>query len=242
MLQEGTFVKVGDSKTSSVDVRIVAATNCNLPEMVSHGEFRGDLYARLNGFDLALPPLRDRREDMGLLISQVLRECDAGDYTISHPAYRALVYYEWPYNIRELHKTLSTAVVLARQQKRIELCHLPEALRELAEEVGTDSEIAKPKVQASSSPWRRVTEPVDPAPQQSFQRPSRKRMTDAELGPMLVEALNRTEGNVSAVARELNTTRMQIHRWMKRLGIDADEYRAEPHQPHSSYRSAQEPR
>lgn len=241
MLQEGAFVKVGDTKTSYVDVRVIAATNCNLPEMVSRGEFRGDLYARLNGFDLTLPPLRDRREDMGLLIGQILRDGGASDYAISHPAYRALVYYEWPYNIRELYKTLTTAIVLAKQERRIELCHLPEAIRELAEEIGTDAEIVRPPAKANGRPWRRTTEPVKPDPSQ-LMRPSRKRMTDAELGPILVEALQRTEGNVSAVARELNTTRMQIHRWMKRLDLNADDFRAEPHQQHSSYYGAQDPR
>src|SRR5206468_3830354 len=118
-----------------VDLRVVAATHRDLEAMVAAGSFRNDLLARLAGFTLTLPPLRERREDLGHLVAALLRRHlgeRASSFSFSHLAARALFLYGWPLNVRELEKSLTVAAALASDQ-RIELVHLPPPVRAAVE-------------------------------------------------------------------------------------------------------------
>jgi sigma-54 dependent transcriptional regulator, acetoin dehydrogenase operon transcriptional activator AcoR len=130
VLQEHKVWAVGASQPVPVDVRVMAATNRDLDKMIEQDRFRRDLIARLGGFELTLPTLLQRREDIGILMAAILRRLpgDALNVTFSREAARALLLYPYPGNVRQLEKALETAVVIA-DGKQVELEHLPKAIR-----------------------------------------------------------------------------------------------------------------
>jgi DNA-binding NtrC family response regulator len=130
VLQEGEVRPVGASDAVPVDVRVVAATHQDILARIAAGRFRQDLYARLAGFELTLPPLRERSEDLGTLIAAILSRLGeaAAGVTLHRCAARALLAYPYPLNVRQLEQALRAAVVLARGGE-IRLEHLPEAIR-----------------------------------------------------------------------------------------------------------------
>lgn len=118
VLQEGEFERLGSSRTTTVDVRIVAATNRDLPRGVAEGEFRADLFYRLNVFPIALPPLRERKADLLLLVEHFVRRY-ASKYakridTVPERMVTALQDYDWPGNVRELQHVIERAVILTQ--------------------------------------------------------------------------------------------------------------------------------
>ena len=121
VLQEREFERVGDTKSISVDVRVIAASNCDLTKLITEGQFREDLYWRLNVIPIALPPLRRRQGDIELLLNHFLRHyCQINDKQINriHPtALEALVQYQWPGNVRELQNYMERAVVLTESDE-----------------------------------------------------------------------------------------------------------------------------
>jgi transcriptional regulator with PAS, ATPase and Fis domain len=112
VLQEREFYRVGGSSTIKVDVRIIASTNKNLERMVQDGTFREDLFYRLNVFTLHLPPLRERKEDIPLLVDYFLQKTSK-NVDISSVALQMLVAFPWPGNVRELKNTIESAAVIA---------------------------------------------------------------------------------------------------------------------------------
>jgi formate hydrogenlyase transcriptional activator len=116
VLQEQEFERLGSTRTHQVDVRLVAATNRNLTEMVKRNEFRSDLYYRLNVFPIPLPPLRERREDIPALVEHFVeiyaRRMDKQIEHIAPVTMSALVSYQWPGNIRELQNFIERSVIL----------------------------------------------------------------------------------------------------------------------------------
>jgi len=123
VLQEQEFYRVGGSRTIKVDVRIIASTNKNLEKMVREDTFREDLFYRLNVFTLHLPPLRERKEDIPLLVDYLLQNAPK-QVAISSNILQMLVAFSWPGNIRELKNTLESASVIA-EKGTIEPAHLP---------------------------------------------------------------------------------------------------------------------
>ena len=119
VLQEGEIKRVGDTEVTSVDVRVLSATNKSLPELVKEGEFREDLFYRLNTIEIAVPPLRKRRGDIDLLADHFLAKLALKNRShirgFDHEARRRLQSYEWPGNVRELENAVERAVVLCRQ-------------------------------------------------------------------------------------------------------------------------------
>jgi formate hydrogenlyase transcriptional activator len=117
VLQEKEFERLGGTRTTRVDVRLVAATNRNLAQMVEEGLFRSDLYYRLNVFPVLIPPLRERREDIPLLVryfvQRYARRMDRRIETISAEVMDALTRYHWPGNVRELENLIERAVILS---------------------------------------------------------------------------------------------------------------------------------
>jgi hypothetical protein len=127
VLQEREVVPVGGSRPVKVDLRVVAATHRPLDKMSAGGEFRADLLARLAGYRHVIPPLRARREDLGLILGDLLRRADtpgAADLRFATAAGRRLFAYDWPLNIRELQQCLSVAAALSPRGV-IEAEHLP---------------------------------------------------------------------------------------------------------------------
>jgi sigma-54 dependent transcriptional regulator, acetoin dehydrogenase operon transcriptional activator AcoR len=206
VLQDGEILPIGATQPIKVDVRVAAATNRDLDTLVSRGQFRADLLARISGFVAWLPPVRDRREDLGILIGTLLRRQlgdRASEVSLGCDALRELLLYDWPLNVRELEKWLAASLVLSKGQ-RIELEHLPVRVRPTQEIRGATAN--KP----GSTP---ATQPK--------QKESELRKREELLG-----LLRAHEGNVSAVARALGKARPQVQRWLKRYGIDRDGHRS----------------
>ena len=132
VLEEGEFEFVGSSRTEKVNVRVIAATNRNLSHAVANGTFRSDLYYRLNTFPIVMPPLRERRDDIPLLvrhlINQVSRKLGKNIETIPQSAMRAFQEYDWPGNVRELRNEVERAVIITQGTK----LQLPDTFDSLA--------------------------------------------------------------------------------------------------------------
>jgi two-component system, NtrC family, response regulator HydG len=118
VLQEGEFERLGGTRTQRVDVRLVAATNRNLTDLVKRGRFREDLFYRLNVINIVIPPLRDRREDIPLLVDHFIQRYSRRNHRpiagITREAMDRLMAYAWPGNVRELENTIERAIVLTR--------------------------------------------------------------------------------------------------------------------------------
>jgi len=155
VLQEREFEKVGGEKTIKTDVRVIAATNRNLMDEIAKGNFREDLYYRLNVVSLDVPPLRERKEDIFLLATAFLNEfCKENKKTIegfSNEARSAIAGYDWPGNIRELRNCVESAVVMCRTNQ-IEISDLPPAVSRARRsdtieiELGTTMDEAEKKI------------------------------------------------------------------------------------------------
>ena len=131
VIQEREFMRLGGIETIKVDVRIIAATNVDLGQLVEDGRFREDLYYRLNVINIQLPPLRERREDIPLLAEHFIRKyCEENgkpEYHVNADALKALMDYHWPGNVRELENVIERGVVLS-QAETIDRSLLPEAV------------------------------------------------------------------------------------------------------------------
>ena len=199
VLQENEVQPVGAAQPVRVDLRVVTATHRDLAALVEEGIFRSDLFARLTGLEVEIPPLRDRRADLGLLIPALLRRAGApAGVRFSREAARALFRWSWPHNVRELEKALALAVALAGDG-RIELAHLPEVVRTAPE--------PRPDPMAG-----RTVRPLSEV--------------DVSRRTELIELLRAHHGNVSAVARQMGVARMQIQRWCRRFHLDPASFRA----------------
>ncbi len=208
VLQEQQVLPLGETRPVSVDVRVLAATHTDLDAAVADGKFRADLFARISGFTIKLPPLRWRREDLGLLIASLLRKLarDPERVSLTCEAGRALLRHRWPMNVRELEKCIESALVLAGNEA-IDLPHLPPAVRRSG-----SPQSDPPELRELLTP--EVVAPVRPlAPE------------DAKRREELIVLLREHHGNVAAVARVLGKARMQVHRWLKRYDLHLEDFR-----------------
>jgi two-component system NtrC family response regulator len=131
VLQDQTFERVGGTKTLNIDTRIIAATNRDLPGLVREGCFREDLFYRLNVIQIQLPPLRERRDDIPLLVTHFMnkfRSLYPSGGEISKQALELLLNYHWPGNVRELQNVIERALILS-QGDPITPAHLPVELK-----------------------------------------------------------------------------------------------------------------
>ncbi len=136
ILQTGDFEKVGSSKTEHVNLRIIAATNKDLESAVKEKKFREDLYYRLNVIKIELPPLRNRKDDIEILVNHFVGK-ESDGFKISNSAYKSLKDYQWKGNIRELEAVIKRACILVRSSGRnlIQLSDLP---KEIVKETSID--------------------------------------------------------------------------------------------------------
>jgi len=128
VLQERSFERLGGTRSIEVDVRVVAATNQDLQQLIADGVFREDLFYRLNVVPVTLPPLRQRSGDIPLLVAHFLEKFKAGTKRITPAAMEALARYQWPGNIRELENTIERIIILSHGDE-IELSDLPGEVR-----------------------------------------------------------------------------------------------------------------
>src|SRR2546425_609673 len=135
MIEERAFERVGGNQTLRADVRLIAATNKNLEKLVAEGKFRDDLYFRLNVVHITMPPLRERKEDIPLLVRSFLRHfCKVNEkplLDITAEGMSTLLAYDWPGNVRELRTAIEHGVVMANGPK-VTVRDLPRAIREAA--------------------------------------------------------------------------------------------------------------
>ena len=209
VLQEREIERLGDQKPRKVDVRVVAATNADLAKLVKEGRFRLDLYYRLNAYQILIPPLRERKDDISPLSKAFLEK-----YATVHgkrlrgftdKAKRALLSYTWPGNIRELQNVIERAVILAPHGTRVEAEQLFLAERDGASpELGLD---AHGDLARGWQPGERLCESV-----------LNGVFTLDEVESMLLEtAVAKAKGNLSGAARLLGITRPQLAYRLKRM-------------------------
>ena len=199
VLQEREFERVGDSHTIKVDVRVIAATNSDLARLVAEGQFREDLFYRLNVIPVQLPPLRDRKEDIPLLVRHFLDKF-RGDapparpaMTVSQEAMRQLMSYQWPGNVRQLENAIERATAFTVGRSQIDAADLPPEIQNAQE----------PALSSS------VSLPEDGLDLERF---------IASLERDLIQrSLDRTGGNKGKAAKLLNLKRTTLVEKIKRL-------------------------
>jgi two-component system response regulator AtoC len=206
VLQEREFERVGDSHTTKVDVRVIAATNSDLPRMVADGQFREDLFYRLNVIPVQLPPLRERKEDIPLLVQHFLdkfrAEANSGQprapMTVAQDAIRRLMAYSWPGNVRQLENAIERAVAMSAGRSQIDVTDLPEEIQQAPEAVLPST----------------VSLPEDGLDLEAFiSRVERE---------LIERSLERTGGNKGRAARLLRLKRTTLVEKLKRFGRAAE--------------------
>ena len=199
VLQEREFERVGESRPTKVDVRVIAATNSNLEQMVGDGTLRADLFYRLNVIPIDLPALRERREDIPLLVQHFVRRVCADfvperpPVTIAQEAMRQLMAYDWPGNVRQLENTVERAITLSPGRTQIELAVLPREIQ------GVDN--------TDEAAWFTL-----PDGGMKLDR----HVADIELS-LIRQALERTGNNKRQAAQLLNLKRTTLIEKLKRL-------------------------
>ena len=195
VLEERRFERVGGNKTLEVDVRLVAATNRDLKKMVTEGKFRDDLFYRLSVVTVNLPPLRERRDDVPLLVTAFNRQYSQENNTpvreITQEAVNLLMAYDWPGNVRELRNAIEQMVVLARGD-RLTVRDIPAAIRSGADL--TKISVVRPG----------VTMTVEEAERQ-----------------LIIQALKETDGNRTKAADKIGMSRRTLHRKLKEYHLES---------------------
>lgn len=193
VLQEREFERIGESRTIRVDVRIVAATNADLLRMVKEGSFREDLYYRLNVISVQLTPLRERPDDIPLLVQRFVEKfAPAATVVVSQDAMRRLMSFAWPGNVRQLENAIERAVALLAGRTQIDVTDLPDDIR------------------AAVAP----TAPSLDLPAEGVDLPALVLKIEKE---MIDRALARTGNNKGAAARLLSLKRTTLVEKLKRM-------------------------
>ena len=193
VLQEREFERVGDSHTTKVDVRVIAATNSDLTRMVADGQFREDLFYRLNVIPVQLPLLRERKEDIPLLVQHFLAKFESAA-TVSQEGMRRLMSYAWPGNVRQLENAIERAVAFSAGRAQIDVADLPSELQHAE----------PPPIAASLS-----------LPDDGLDLGQLVVNIERE---MIQRALERTSGNKGQAAKLLHLKRTTLVEKLKRLG------------------------
>ena len=207
VLQDQEFRPLGSTKSQKVDVKILAATNTNLRDMVEAHQFREDLFHRLNVLSAVLPPLRERKEDIPLLANHFLKvyakEFGRGAMTLGHSAKAKLTGYAWPGNVRELEGVVHRAVAMAPgEQLEAQDLDLPETER--PESTGPTMTLLSRGVMPSEG---------------GFQEMKEKVIEEFEMA-FLSELLSTHHGNISQAARAAKKERRAFQRLLQKHGLD----------------------
>src|SRR5437773_11869413 len=198
--EERAFERVGGNQTLRADVRLIAATNNNLEQLVREGKFRDDLFFRLNVVRITMPPLRERKEDIPILVRGFLRHfCKQNNkplLDLAPDAMDALLTYDWPGNVRELRTAIEHGVVMATGPK-ITLRDLPMAVRHAA----------TAKLPAGISATQAFAEKTSPLDLHETEK------------KLIAQALAATNGNVTAAAKKLGISRRTLHRKINEMNL-----------------------
>ena len=193
-LQEREFERIGDNTTIKVDVRVIAATNSDLARMVAEGTFREDLYYRLNVIPVQIAPLRDRRDDIPLLVKHFLEKFpSARQMHVTQGAMRALMAYHWPGNVRQLENTVERAVALSAGRTELDVADLP------------------PEMQSTP---QQITPPTVDFPDGGLDLPAYLSSIERDL---IERSLQRTGGNRNKAAELLRIKRTTLVEKLKRM-------------------------
>jgi two-component system, NtrC family, nitrogen regulation response regulator NtrX len=197
-LEEQRFTPVGSEGTITVDARVIASTNKDLEEEISRGNFREDLFYRLNVIPFFVPPLRERKEDIPLLTRHFLKELAAAyarrPREITDDAIAILMRYSWPGNVRELRNVIERIVIMNPTTIRFDAKHLPPLV---------------------------YRDGIRRAPKSEFSTLHQAR--DAYERDYILKKLDEMHGNVTRAAEVLGLERSHLYRKMKTLGIAAKE-------------------
>jgi two-component system, NtrC family, response regulator AtoC len=199
VIQEQEFERVGGLRTIKIDVRIVAATNQNLQHQVKAGNFREDLYYRLNVFPIDIPPLRERKEDILPLVDYFMDKFNkklALSVKMDSEVNEMLLHYEWPGNIRELENLIERMMLLAKNNL-ITSAEVPVELKEAVNKI--------------------ITAPVDVS-QKPFKEYMRGHVENVER-KMIVKCLEKSGGNVTSAAKQLGVSRKGLQLKMIKYGL-----------------------
>jgi two-component system response regulator HupR/HoxA len=217
VLQEGTFIPVGGTEYKKVDVRIIAATNRDVTAMVKEGSFREDLYYRLHVVTLKVPPLRDRKEDIPILVEHFLRrlaEREGRQKGLTPRALNQLGAHEWPGNVRELENEMERAWVLSGDDRVIDEELLSPTVRRNRPMTAPISMMPS----ASAPPPNAGT--TEPAPASQVGMPSLPDAVEALERRMIVEELKRYRGNKTRAAEALGISRRNLIRKVQGYGLE----------------------
>jgi DNA-binding NtrC family response regulator len=228
VIQEKEVRPLGGRQPERVDLRVVCATHRDLPGMVARGQFRADLWARLSGVVVRLPPLRARREDFGLLFSALLRKLAperVSDLSLTRDSARAMLSYNWPLNVRELENLLRSGLGLmvgnVLDIRPVETVSVPPD-----ERLGAPAAPAAPAAAGEDEPDDDDDDEGEtPGDLPAGLVPEVEGDLDTRRQTQIIALLKQFDGNVIAVAKAMRRSRGAIHRWIKKYGIDADRYR-----------------
>ncbi|MDP2263100.1 MAG: sigma-54-dependent Fis family transcriptional regulator [Hydrogenophaga sp.] len=209
VLQERKVSPLGAGKEVEVDVAVISATHKNLKDMIARGDFREDLYYRLNGLVVRLPALRERT-DFDLVVQKILKAlCENGaQVTISPQVMDVFKRYHWPGNFRQLHNLLRTAVVMVGCQGAIEFAHLPD---DFLEELDPEAPARLPPQYVAPTPVLPAATDMGAPPPPFEPCTDGQRLHDVALSAM-AQMLRLHKGNVSAAAKALGVSRNTIYR------------------------------
>ena len=219
VIQSKEVVPVGATTPERVDVRIVCATHRDLHRLQAAGTFRGDLYARLNEYNMLLPPLRERKEDIFALCRALLERHGRPQLGMTFPFMTGLLHYDYPFNVRELEAFMKRGCALC-DGTELDAQHLPDEIKDLMKQYAVRKAAPAGYVGSGSG----IVGPGGPgvAP---YVAPPSAAPAHVPTEPELRASLTQHRGNVAAVGREFGKERMQVHRWMKKYGINVEEYR-----------------
>ncbi|MEK7297566.1 MAG: sigma-54 dependent transcriptional regulator [Planctomycetota bacterium] len=199
VLQEGEFMSLGDTVTKKVDVRIIAATNQDLLQRVQDKEFREDLYYRLNVINITVPPLRERKEDIPLLVKHFIGKYNKKENKqikgVSPEIEKEFYHYNWPGNVRELENVIERAITLTNEDTITADVVLPQVKKE--GDTGTT------ETELFAQPYKEA----------------RRKSLDAFNIKYITNVLNKTSGNVTNAAKESEIERQYLQRMLKRYNI-----------------------
>ncbi len=222
VLQERVVTPLGSHKHIGVDIAVIGATHRNLREMIERQQFREDLYYRLNGLVLKMPPLRER-SDLAVVARRILQgECPQGAPEISAQVMDLLLRYQWPGNIRQLANVLRTAAVMACGEAQITEAHLSddflEDARRMPPRAAAPVAVAAPAVMpmAAPAPVAAPAAPVAaaPAPAAAAAAAPNRTLEEIEI-EMIRAALDATGGNISEASKRLGISRNTIYRKLR---------------------------
>ncbi len=213
VIQEREFMRLGGTDTIKVDVRILAASNEDLRKLVREGRFRDDLYHRLNVISLQLPPLRDRKEDIPLLVArfieQFCRENTKPLRAFTHGAMKLLMDYDWPGNVRELENVVERAVVLSNHES-LDIDLLPESVRTREIVKGVRLQLAEFLPPLPGEIGARGAAPP----------PSLFEILEEVERRIIMDMLERTNWNQTEAAERFQIPLSTLNQKIKRLGIE----------------------